>query len=43
MEADEHLKKNPIGEMLHAPFDVYLSDIDVFQPDICFFSKEQHN
>lgn len=43
MDADEHLKKNPIGEMLHAPFDVYLSDIDVFQPDICFFSKEQHN
>ena len=38
-----YLDKNPIGRIFHAPFDVYLSDIDVFQPDICFFSKEQHN
>jgi Uma2 family endonuclease len=38
-----YLENNPLGEMLHAPFDVYLSDIDVFQPDICFFSKEQHH
>ena len=38
-----YLENNPIGEVFHAPFDVYLSDIDVFQPDICFFSKQQHN
>lgn len=38
-----YLQDHPVGEMLHAPFDVYLSDVDVFQPDICFFSKEQHN
>jgi Uma2 family endonuclease len=38
-----YLEKNPIGEIFHAPFDVYLSDIDVFQPDILFFSKEQHH
>lgn len=29
--------------MLHAPFDVYLSDVDVFQPDLCVFSKQQLN
>ncbi len=38
-----YLSENPIGEIFHAPFDVYMSDIDVFQPDICFFSKDQHN
>lgn len=39
----EFLEQNPVGRFFHAPFDVYLSDIDVFQPDICFFSKEQRN
>lgn len=38
-----HLEDHPIGEIFIAPFDVYLSDIDVFQPDICFFSKNQHH
>lgn len=38
-----HLEDRPVGEVFIAPFDVYLSDSDVFQPDICFFSKEQHN
>ncbi len=38
-----HLEDHPIGEVFIAPFDVYLSDIDVFQPDICFFSKNQHH
>ena len=38
-----HLEDHPLGEVFIAPFDVYLSDIDVFQPDICFFSKEQHH
>lgn len=36
-----HLEDHPIGEIFIAPFDVYLSDVDVFQPDICFFSKQQ--
>ena len=38
----DFLEDNPIGELLHAPFDVYLSDVNVYQPDICVFSKEQH-
>ncbi len=38
-----HLEDHPTGEVFIAPFDVYLSDVDVFQPDISFFSNEQHN
>ena len=30
----QYLEKQPLGELYHAPFDVYLSDVDVFQPDI---------
>jgi len=36
----KYLKKNPVGELYHAPFDVYLSEHDVFQPDIVFVKKE---
>src|SRR5438132_3756679 len=39
----EYLNRNPIGELFNAPFDVYLSDIDVFQPDLCFYSFKQQN
>ncbi len=39
----DFLEENPIGELFGAPFDVYLSDVDVFQPDLCVFSKEQLN
>jgi Uma2 family endonuclease len=39
----QFLETNPIGEVFNAPFDVYLSDVDVFQPDLCVFSKEQLN
>jgi Uma2 family endonuclease len=34
------LEEHPIGELYHAPFDVYLSDIDVFQPDIVVIRNE---
>ena len=37
-----YLEDHPVGEVFMAPFDVYLSDIDVFQPDSLFFAKEQH-
>ena len=30
----QYLEGQPLGELYHAPFDVYLSDVDVFQPDI---------
>jgi Uma2 family endonuclease len=39
----KYLEQNPIGEVIFAPFDVYLSDVDVYQPDISFFSQEQKN
>jgi len=30
----EYLEENPIGKLYHAPFDVYLDEHNVFQPDI---------
>jgi Uma2 family endonuclease len=36
----KHLEKHPLGELYHAPFDVYLSEHDVFQPDVVFVKKE---
>jgi len=39
----KYLEKHPVGKMYHAPFDVYLDDHNVFQPDIAFFSKERHS
>ena len=32
---------NGLGEVIDAPLDVYLSDEDVFQPDIAFISNER--
>lgn len=36
----KYLQKHPVGKVYHAPFDVYLNDINVFQPDIVFISKK---
>ena len=36
-----YLEKNQIGEVFTAPTDIILSDIDIFQPDIVFVSKEK--
>jgi Uma2 family endonuclease len=33
-ELHSYLKRNPIGKLFDAPFDVYLDEINVFQPDI---------
>ncbi len=38
---DRWLEKHPIGKLYHAPFDVYLDEFNVFQPDILFVSKER--
>jgi Uma2 family endonuclease len=35
-----YLEDHPIGELYDAPFDVYLSNVDVFQPDILFVSEQ---
>ena len=37
----DFLEENPVGELFGAPFDVYLSDVNVYQPDICVFAKEE--
>ena len=36
----KYLEAHPLGELYHAPFDVYLSEHDVFQPDVVFVKKE---
>ena len=35
-----YLAEHPIGILYHAPFDVYLTNIDVFQPDIVVVLNE---
>ena len=37
-----YLQTNPIGEVYAAPFDVTLTDLNVFQPDLCYFSKSRY-
>ncbi|MCF6149713.1 MAG: Uma2 family endonuclease [Candidatus Kuenenia sp.] len=37
----EFVKKNNLGTVLYAPFDVVLSETDVVQPDIVFISNER--
>jgi Uma2 family endonuclease len=35
----DYLEEHPIGKLYDAPFDVYLDEHNVFQPDIVFVSK----
>ena len=35
----EFLQRNPLGQFYFAPFDVYLTDLNVFQPDLVFISN----
>jgi Uma2 family endonuclease len=37
----KYLEREPGGIVYNAPFDVVLTDINVFQPDLAFFSKER--
>ncbi len=37
----EYLEEHPIGKLYHAPFDVYLDDYNVFQPDILVVLNER--
>ena len=39
----EHLRKNAVGRIYVAPFDVYLTDLNVYQPDLVFISKARAN
>jgi len=37
-----YLDENPIGKLYDAPFDVVLDEVNVFQPDILFVSRERY-
>ena len=37
------VKKNKLGQTRVAPYDVYLSNRNVFQPDICFIANDNLN
>jgi Uma2 family endonuclease len=39
-ELHSYLKKNPIGKLYDAPFDVYLDEYNVFQPDLIIVLNE---
>lgn len=36
----KYLEAHPIGKVYDAPFDVYLTEHDVFQPDLVFIARE---
>ncbi len=42
-ELVKFVEERDLGEVLNAPMDVYLSDTEVYQPDILFISKERMN
>jgi len=37
-----YLEDHPIGKVFDAPFDVQLTDVNVFQPDIIFLAREHY-
>lgn len=38
----KYLEPHPLGELYDAPFDVYLSENDVFQPDLVFVARANY-
>ncbi len=36
-----YLSKNPIGEAFFAPLDVFLTEVNVYQPDVAFVSAQR--
>src|SRR5208282_4817005 len=40
-ELHSYLKRNPIGKLFDAPFDVYLDEINIYQPDIIIVLNER--
>jgi Uma2 family endonuclease len=40
-ELHSYLKRHPIGKLFNAPFDVYLDEVNVFQPDIIIVLNER--
>lgn len=43
LELANFVEDNGLGEVLYAPIDVYLSETEVYQPDIMFISQERLN
>ena len=39
----QYLEKNPVGVVCVAPLDVFLSDVNVFQPDVIFVSNARRS
>ena len=39
----KYLEEHPVGVLYHAPFDVYLTETDVFQPDILIVLNERRH
>ena len=37
------VKEHELGKVLHAPYDVVLTDTDVVQPDLLFVSKDRYH
>ncbi len=37
-----YLQANPVGKVYSAPFDITLTDLNVYQPDLCYFSKSRY-
>jgi Uma2 family endonuclease len=37
----KYLERRPVGKLYHAPFDVVLTEYNVFQPDILFITKDR--
>ena len=38
----KHLEAHPVGKIFDAPFDVQLTDVNVYQPDIIFLRREHY-
>lgn len=38
-----YLEENPIGKIFDAPFDVQLTDVNVFQPDLVFLAERHYS
>ncbi len=38
-----YLQTHKTGRVYIAPFDVYFTDISVFQPDLCYFSEQRYS
>lgn len=40
---ESYLELHPIGKAYVAPFDVYLTDLNVYQPDVSYFSQQRYS